>query len=163
MLVHRVSGVVHVAHGAVAAYVTYVFVELRSAGDLVLPVGRLDLAGPVGFVPAFLVSLVVAGALGLVAYLLVFRPLRGAPALAGLVASVGLMATLQALIVLRFGPSGRPVPTILPAEPVRVFGSEVPRDRLLLAVIVVAAACGGGGSRANKAAGAVVLGMINQE
>jgi branched-chain amino acid transport system permease protein len=139
VLVHRVSGVVHVAHGAVAAYVAYVFVELRAVGDLVLPVGRVSLGDEVAFLPAFTLSLAVAAAIGLVAYVLVFRPLRAAPALAGLVASVGLMATLQALIVLRFGGGGRPVPVILPAEPVAVFGAEVPRDRLLLAVIVVAA------------------------
>jgi branched-chain amino acid transport system permease protein len=139
VLVHRVSGVVHVAHGAVAAYVAYVFVELRTAGDLVLPVGRVHVGDDIGFLVAFGLSLGVAAAIGLVAYVLVFRPLRGAPALAGLVASVGLMATLQALIVLRFG-GGRPVPSILPSEPVSVFGSEVPRDRLLLAAIVIAAA-----------------------
>jgi branched-chain amino acid transport system permease protein len=140
VLVHRVSGVVHVAHGAVAAYVAYVFVELRAVGDLVLPVGRVHLSDDVPFVVAFGLSLVVAGAIGLAAYGLVFRPLRQAPALAGLVASVGLMATLQALIVLRFGSSGRPVPTILPAEPVRVLGNDVPRDRLVLAAIVVVVA-----------------------
>ena len=140
VVVHRVSGVVHVAHGAVAAYVAYVFVELRTAGDLVLPVGRLDLGEEVPFTAAFAMSLGVAAAVGLLAYGLVFRPLRGAPALAGLVASVGLMGTLQALIVLRFGASGRPVPAILPSEPVSLFGAEVPRDRLLLAAIVVTAA-----------------------
>jgi branched-chain amino acid transport system permease protein len=138
VLVHRVSGVVHVAHGAVAAYVAYVFVELRTVGDLVLPVGRVHLGDDVPLVPAFGLSLVVAAAIGLIAYLAVFRPLREAPALAGLVASVGLMATLQALIVLRFS-GGRPVPAILPADPVQVLGAEVPRDRLLLAAIVVAA------------------------
>ncbi len=140
VVVHRVSGVVHVAHGAVAAYVAYVFVELRTAGDLVLPVGRLDLGEEVPFTAAFAISLGVAAAVGLLAYGLVFRPLRGAPALAGLVASVGLMGTLQALIVLRFGASGRPVPAILPSEQVSLFGAEVPRDRLLLAAIVVTAA-----------------------
>ena len=140
VLVHRVSGVVHVAHGAVAAYVAYVFVELRTAGDLVLPLGRLHLGDEVPFAVAFALSLAVAGGVGLLAYGLVFRPLRGAPALAGLVASVGLMATLQALIVLRFGASGRPVPAILPSDPVRLFGADVPVDRLLLAAVVVAAA-----------------------
>ena len=139
VLVHRVSGVVHVAHGAVAAYVAYVFVELRTAGDLVLPVGRLELGEEVPFALAFVLSLGVAATVGLLAYGLVFRPLRGAPALAGLVASVGLMATLQAIIVLRFGGSGRPVPAILPSQPVSLFGADVPRDRLLLAAIVVVA------------------------
>lgn len=140
VLVHRVSGTVHVAHGAVAAYVAYVFVELRAVGDLVLPVGRVHVGDDVPFTVALGSSLGVAAGIGLLSYVLVFRPLRGAPALAGLVASVGLMATLQALIVLRFGAGGRPVPTILPAEPVRVLGADVPRDRLLLAAIVVAAA-----------------------
>ncbi len=139
VLVHRVSGVVHVAHGAVAAYVAYVFVELRAAGDLVLPVGRLHLGDEVPFAAAFGLALVVAAALGLLTYGLVFRPLRAAPALAGLVASVGLMATLQALIVLRFGPAGRPVPAVLPAGPLRLLGNDVPRDRLLLAALVVVA------------------------
>jgi branched-chain amino acid transport system permease protein len=140
VLVHRVSGVVHVAHGAVAAYVAYAFVELRTAGDLILPVGRVDLGDEVAFGPALGLALVVAAALGLVTYGLVFRPLRGAPPLAGLVASVGLMATMQALIVLRFGAAGRPVPAILPAEPVRLLGADVPRDRLVLAALVIVAA-----------------------
>jgi len=140
VLVHRVSGVVHVAHGAVAAYVAYVFVELRTVGDLVLPVGRLHLGDTVPFASAMALSLAVAAALGALAYAIVFRPLRAAPPLAGLVASVGLMATMQALIVLRFGSTGRPVPAILPAEPLRLFGSDVPRDRLLLAAIVIAVA-----------------------
>ncbi|HJV09187.1 MAG TPA: branched-chain amino acid ABC transporter permease, partial [Acidimicrobiales bacterium] len=142
VLVHRVSGVVHVAHGAVAAYAAYVFVELRAVGDLVLPLGRVSLGDEVPFTVAFAISLAVAAGIGLVAYLLVFRPLRAAPALAGLVASVGLMATLQALIVLRFSAGGRPVPAILPAGPIRVLGNDVPRDRLLLAAIVVAAGVG---------------------
>src|SRR5215210_5331162 len=123
VLVHRVSGVVHVAHGAVAAYVAYVFVELRGAGDLVLPIGRIHLGDEVPFPLALALALAVAAGLGLLTYGLLFRPLRGAPALAGLVASVGLMATLQALIVLRFGTSDRPVPTILPAEPVSLLGA----------------------------------------
>lgn len=140
VLIHRASGVVNVAHGAMAAYISYVFVELRSSGDLVLPVGRLHLASSVPFAPALFLSLVMAAVLGLVVHLLIFRPLGRAPALAGLVASVGLLATLQALIVLRFGQGGRPVPAVVAAEPIRLFGVVVPRDRLLLAAMVIATA-----------------------
>jgi branched-chain amino acid transport system permease protein len=129
-----------VAHGAVAAYVAYVFAELRTSGDLVLPAGRLHLGGPFPLAAALVASLVVAAAVGGLLYGLVFRPLRGEPALAGVVASVGVMATLQALIVLRFGAGGRPVPAILPSQPVRLFGADVPRDRLLLAALVIVVA-----------------------
>ncbi|MDQ6726078.1 MAG: branched-chain amino acid ABC transporter permease, partial [Actinomycetota bacterium] len=140
VLVHRVSGVVNVAQGAMAAYISYVFVELRSSGDLVLPVGRVHLGDAVSFPLAMALSLSVAAVLGLAVHALLFRPLRGAAPLAGLVASVGLTATLQALIVLRFGQSGRPVPAVVAAEPVRLLGVVVPRDRLLLAAIVLLAA-----------------------
>ncbi len=86
--------------------------------------------------------MVAAAALGLAVDGLVFRPLRRAPALARVVASVGLLATLQALAVLWFGADSRPVPSLLPNRPISVLGVDVPRDRLLLAALVVAAAVG---------------------
>src|SRR5205085_1165736 len=106
VLVHRSSGVVNFAHGAMAMLVTYAFVELRP--DL-------------GLWPALAASVVAAAALGLVVHVLVFRPLRTAPALARVVASVGLLATLQALAVLWFGADSRPVPSLLPNRPVALL------------------------------------------
>ncbi|MEA2827842.1 MAG: branched-chain amino acid transport system permease protein livM [Actinomycetota bacterium] len=127
VLVHRASEVVNFAHGAMAMLVTYAFVELRP--DL-------------GLWPALAVSVVAAAGLGLAVHVLVFRPLRTASALARVVASVGLLATLQALAVLWFGAGSRAVPSLLPNRPVAVLGVDVPRDRLLLAALVVAAALG---------------------
>ena len=127
VLVHRSSGVVNFAHGAMAMLVTYAFVELRPGLGLWL---------------ALAVSVVAAAGLGLVVHVLVFRPLRTAPALARVVASVGLLATLQALAVLWFGADSRPVPSLLPNRAVTVLGVDVPRDRLLLAGLVAAAAVG---------------------
>ena len=43
------------------------------------------------FWPAFLIALGVAAMLGLLVHLLVFRPLRGAPLLAKIVATVGVL------------------------------------------------------------------------
>lgn len=122
--VHRVSGVVNFAHGAMASVATYVFVDLR---------GRLSSG------PAFAVALLVAAALGLIAHALVFGPLRAAPALSRVVASVGVMITLQAAIVLRFGSANRSVAPVLPAQPTHLLGLDVPRDRLLLAAFAVVA------------------------
>lgn len=143
VVVHRVSGVVNFAHGAMAMYGAYVYSELRATGRLILPVpgdaARLDLGGPLATAPAVTVSLVVAALVGLVVYAAVFRPLRAAPVLAGVVASVGLMAWFQAVVTLRFGSAGRILPTILPAGPVRMAGVALPRDRLYLAALVVVA------------------------
>jgi branched-chain amino acid transport system permease protein len=144
VLGHRASGVVNFAHGAMAAYATYVFVELRSAGDLVLPVvglpGRFHLADRPPLAVCLLVALLVASLLGVAVHVLVFRPLRRAPALARVVASVGVLIALQAVIVLRFGTGNRPVAPVLPSDPVTVAGAVVPRDRLLLAAVVLGAA-----------------------
>lgn len=125
VVVHRVSGVVNVAHGALASAATYVFVDLRT--DLALW-------------PALAVSLLAAAALGLVLHTVVFRPLHTAPPLSRVVASVGVMIALQAALVLRFGSDNRPVAAVLPNAPTGLFGLDVPRDRLLLAVVAVAAA-----------------------
>ena len=144
VLGHRASGAVNFAHGAMAAYATYVFVELRSAGDLVLPVvgvpGRFHLADRLPLAVCLLVALAVAAMLGLLVHALVFRPLRRAPALAKVVASVGVLVALEAVIVLRFGTGNRPVAPVLPNEPITVAGAVVPRDRLLFAAVVVCAA-----------------------
>jgi branched-chain amino acid transport system permease protein len=125
VVVYRVSGVVNVAHGAMASAATYVFVDLRP-----------DLP----FAAALLVALAAAAVLGLGAYWLVFRPLAQASTLARVVASVGLMVALQAAIVLRFGSANRSVAPVLPAEPTSLLGLDVPRDRLLLAGLAVLAA-----------------------
>jgi branched-chain amino acid transport system permease protein len=141
---HRVSGVVNVAHGAMAAWATYVFVELREAGDLVLPVvgipGRIHVADRPPFAVCLVVALATGAALGVVVYGLVFRPLRSAPVLARVVASVGVLVALQALIVLRFGSGNRSVSAVLPASPVRLAGVTFPSDRLWLAGVAVVTA-----------------------
>ncbi len=142
VLEHRVSGVVNFAHGALAAYATYAFVELRATGDVVLPViglpGRFHVAERPPFLLCLAVALALAALLGLLVYALVFRPLRDAPALARVVASVGLLVALQAIIVLRFGGVDRPVAPVLPNNPITIAGAVVPRDRLLLALAAVA-------------------------
>jgi branched-subunit amino acid ABC-type transport system permease component len=72
--------------------------------------------------------------------LAIFRWLRHAPALAKVVASIGLMLSLQALALIHFGSQAQPTPAVLPNEPITVLGASVGRDRLYLAGIAIAAA-----------------------
>jgi branched-chain amino acid transport system permease protein len=145
VLTYRGSGVVNFAHGAVAMWTSYVFYDLRVHGAYPLPVpglpSRLHFDGPVAFVPAFAVALLTAAGLGIVSYALVFRPLRGAPILAKVVASVGVLLALIALVQLRFEETTPSVAKILPSEPV-TFARDltVPRDGLWLGAIAVAVA-----------------------
>ena len=114
-------------------------------GELVLPVvvlpHRIPLAGAaLQTAPAIAITLVYAACLGGALYLAIFRWLRHAPALAKVVASIGLMLTLQALAVLHFGTQAQPTPAVLPSEPIDILGASVGRDRVYLAGIAVVAA-----------------------
>ena len=67
--------------------------------------------------------------LGLVVYWLVFRPLRQAPPLAQVVASLGLLLYLQEIVRLRFPVAGAGVRSrasrSCPTDPVRILGTTV--------------------------------------
>jgi branched-subunit amino acid ABC-type transport system permease component len=144
VLTHRSSGVVNFAHAAMGMYVAFAYFEFRETGDFVLPIiglpdrvhllARPTLASALGFAAA------LAVVLGLVVYVLVFRPLRQAPALARVVASLGLLLYLQEIVRLRFPVSGASVITrrpVLAEEPVALLGTTVTENRLILAGLVV--------------------------
>ncbi len=123
VLVHRGSGVVNFAHAAIALFAAYVFVDLTDRG--------LD------HWTAFAVTLVLAACGGVLIYFLVIRPLREAPALARLVATLGVLLTLQSLMPIVFGLDARTVPSLLPSDPVEVLGVTFGRDRLWLLGITI--------------------------
>ena len=147
ILTHRSSGVVNFADAAMGMYVAYAYFEFRETGDWVLPVlglpDRVHLMSRPTLVTALLFALVLGTLLGLAVYLLVFRPLRRAPALARIVASLGLLLYLQEIVRLRFPVSGASVVVrrpVLPDEPVALFGTTVTENRLILVALVVAIA-----------------------
>ena len=149
VLAHRASGVVNFAHAAMGMYVAFAFFHLRSTGDLVLPV--LGLPATVHLLPrptlatALFLALALGAAMGLVVYVLIFRPLRQAPALARVVASLGLFLYLQQIVQLRFPVTGAAVQSngqVLSAAPVHLLGTTVTANRLILAGLVVAVTIG---------------------
>jgi branched-chain amino acid transport system permease protein len=143
---YRGCGVTNLALGAVAMLGGYEYYALRTAGSIWIPlpaVPLVHLGSDWGLAPALIVALAVCALLGALFDTLVLRRLRGSPALAKLVASLGLLLTLQAIAIQRFGIGGVSSPNVLPAGPtdvVRVFGGIVPSDRFVLTGIVVALA-----------------------
>src|ERR1700729_2621183 len=143
VLKYRSAGVVDFAHGAVAMFIAYVFVNLRSFGELELPVviipHQISLNGGAGIntTLAIVISLVYAAIFGLVLHLLVYRPLRNAAQLTRVCASVGVLLALQAIAVLNY--STEPVATnpIFPSGALKISGVTFPRDRLFFAGLVV--------------------------
>ncbi|WP_018503503.1 branched-chain amino acid ABC transporter permease [Parafrankia discariae] len=148
--VHVATGIINFAQGSLALWGVWQTAALRANGTLVLPVGSIRLQdGPTAVLPAVLIGAVSCLIWAVLAQLLVFRPLRRSPVLGQVVASVGVMLFLQALVTLRFDhdtlgldPTALiPLP-VLPSGTVTLAGSVVAVSNLILAgiAIVIAAA-----------------------
>ncbi|CDR17933.1 ABC transporter permease [Streptomyces iranensis] len=139
VLTYQAAGVINISLGAMGMYIGYTYAFLRNENLLVLPIGTFSM--PVLPVwAAILLCLAIAMLLGLLAYALVFRPLRAASGLLKLVAAVGIVMVLQSLAVLRFPSTSASVPPILANDPLHIGGLTVPWDRFLLAAAVIAVA-----------------------
>ena len=151
LLTYRASGVINFAHAALGMYIAYTYVGLRQRGELLIPI--IGLPGRVQIFPsdvkptwatAFAITMVVAALLGLVIYALVFRPLREAPTVAKVVASLGLFLYLLGITDQRLGSQGAALAkpeAILPSTVIEVAGVQIPADRLwLLGLVAVATA-----------------------
>ena len=147
VLTHRASGVLNLAHAAMGMYVAVAFYELRATGELILPILGLPARLPIVRAPtvatALAVCMVLAAVLGGVIYLAIIRPLRHAPPLSALVASLGLLVYLMEIARLRIGSQGATglaIDGILPDGLVKIGGALVGTDRLWLAGITLGSA-----------------------
>lgn len=143
VLKYRSGGVVDFAHGALAMWIAYVFVDLRTNGVLplpwiVLPHQVTVSSTGIDTTLAVVISLVYAALLGAILYLAVYRPMRGAAPLTRICASVGVMLAFQAVAVLNFGTQSKTTPAILPSTPVTISGLSFPSDRIYFTAIVLA-------------------------
>ena len=146
VLTYMSSGTVNFATGAIAMYTAYTFALLRQNGDLFNPIfglpARIHVADDIPTVVAMVISLAIAALFGLVAYVLIFRPLRTALPLSRVVASLGLMVLVQSVTTARLGTQPVVVNDILPNSVWKIGDLQLPANRVMLAVVVVAIAIG---------------------
>ncbi len=121
VVIYRASNVLNLAEagiGAVGAYVLYVLME-GSGG------------GTARFLGAFLVGVLGATGLGVATERLVVRPLRRAPVIAPLIATVAVLLLIQAVIVVIFGGDLLTIENPLARRPFRI-GRLVGLDRVVI-------------------------------
>ncbi len=154
VIVYRGSGVINFAHGAFAMYGVFTFDEARRTGHVhlpwvdLLPTRRLNLpveltlsSRALSTPVAFVVALLMAALVGLIAHVVVFRPLRDTAALGKVVASVGVMLYLQGVAQLNFGSGRLRAHDVLPRGELRNvlgLGRELPASTLYLGAIALA-------------------------
>jgi branched-chain amino acid transport system permease protein len=132
VLTYRGSGVINIATGGVAMLAGYSFWSLRTG----------EYGTEFATAPALVITFLVTLAVGALIELIAFRPLRNAAPLAKLVSSLGVLLVAQASMLLAFGTTQKPQPSILPSDTVTVFDVNVPVDRFILAGVVIGIAVG---------------------
>jgi branched-chain amino acid transport system permease protein len=168
VLTYKGSGVINFANGAIAMYCAYFYALLRRDGDILVPPlpnpfvlieapvnwfresgdfidlpnwpTRISVGPNMQVIPAVLITMAFALVLGLMLHFLIFRPLRAAPVLAKVVASIGLLLLLQAIAVRRFGSVAVSVPKLYDSQPVLwelPGGIRLSREQLFVVVLVL--------------------------
>lgn len=146
VVTYRSSGVINFSAPALATYGAYTYAYLRSSGQYFVPIPGLpefvNLNGPLSPGPAFALAVGSAGLLGLIMYWLVFRWMITALPIARIVASLGVMIVIEAVIGIRLGTGAVLVNDIFPSSLWHIGGLGVPVNRfyLTLTIVCVAAA-----------------------
>ena len=127
VLTYRGSGIINLSVGAMAMLGGYAFWALTNGKIASLPTGAA--------LPLALLFVVACG--GLIEFA-VFRPLRNSSPLSKMVSSLGVLLIIQSAMLLAFGTTPQPEPTVLPVTGFIMFGSNVGWDVIILAAGVLA-------------------------
>src|SRR5713226_2810437 len=120
IVIYRGSGVLNFALGAIGMAGAYLWYELR-----------VNHGWP--FAAAAAVAVFFSMAIGVLTHLFLMRPLRRASPMVRVIATLGLMITLQAIAVLRYQATPRFVSSALPTTVWHIHGNIViSADRVIL-------------------------------
>ena len=121
--IYKGSGVLNFAQGAVAMFATYCYLHLVLSG----------------MSKYLAIAIVVPGAAvaGAAVAVVIFRPLRAAPALAKVVATLGLLVALQGMAQVIWGNQATLTPSLFPINGVSVGGTYIGVNRFYMAATAI--------------------------
>jgi sulfate-transporting ATPase len=125
VLIYRGSGLVNFAQGAIGTFAAYIaFVDLKDEREWAT-------------LPAVIVAVVAAGVVALLFQAVVLRALRHAAAIVRVIATIGLLGLLQAIVLKRYGASNRAIEPYLPHDVFEWGGYTVQEERIWLVGITL--------------------------
>ena len=125
VLIYRGSGLVNFAQGAIGTFAAYIaFVDLQGERGW-------------GTWPAIAVAVLAAGLVSLAFQALVLRALRNAAAIVRVIATIGLLGLLQAIVLKRYGAANQPVEPYLPDDLYNWGDIVVQQERVYIVVITL--------------------------
>ena len=130
VLIYRGSGLVNFAQGAIGTFAAYIaFVELKGIRGWAT-------------LPAILFAIIAAGAVSFAFQALILRALRRAAPIVRVIATIGLLGLLQAVVAQRYGVANQPVDSYLPHRIFHLGSIVVQEERLFLLGITVVVTAG---------------------
>jgi len=87
---------------------------------------------------AMLVSMIVVGIIGVLMEKVFFKKIRNAPYSSMLILSIGLAFFLQHLVQILFGAEPRAIRTAMSTQIIRVFGTSITLQRLMIVIVGMA-------------------------
>ncbi|HEY2053798.1 MAG TPA: branched-chain amino acid ABC transporter permease/ATP-binding protein [Solirubrobacterales bacterium] len=130
IIVYRGSGVLNFALGAIGMAGAYVWWELHANQGW-------------AFLPALIAGVLFAAVIGGLVHLLIMRPLRHSAPLVRVIATLGVLITIQSIAILRYTATSKFVPSALPTDIVHIHSTIViSADRLILLGIAAALTLG---------------------
>jgi sulfate-transporting ATPase len=125
IVIYRGSGVLNFALGAIGMAGAYVWWELTTNQSW-------------AFLPGLIAGVAFAAVLGALVHYLIMRPLRQAAPLVRVIATLGILITIQSIAILRYTATSKFVPSDLPTDIVHIHNAiTISADRLILLGIAV--------------------------
>jgi ABC-type branched-subunit amino acid transport system ATPase component/branched-subunit amino acid ABC-type transport system permease component len=120
IVIYRGSGVLNFALGAIGLIGAYLEYELTQNHGW-------------AFIPALIVGVAGSAIIGALVHVVIMRPLRHVSPIVRVIATLGVMVTIQAIAVLRYQADPRFVPSALPVHVWKITGTIViSSDRVIL-------------------------------
>lgn len=111
VLVHRATGIVNFAQGAMAMFTTFIAFSLLTNG--------------IGYWPAFVCALAIGFVLGAAVERTLIRPLQGKPALNPVIVTIGLLVVLEGVAGSIWGNSSRGFPAAFSQSGLQIGSTKV--------------------------------------